>query len=283
MPKTGDRIQFNKEKTFTYIKPLGKGTYGETHLFHDTVTDMHFAIKKHAPKITTHSADEYRRFIEEVKILFRLSHPNIVRAYDYCLYPEERTGYLQMEYVKGITIDEFTCSTARDWNDIFIEAVYTFRYLEEQGVLHRDIRYGNIMIDETGTVKVIDFGYSKALRPGESETRDAFPVLPVENLPKEITKDDVYTQQSDIYFLGLLFKSLPLDDNISLPFSYHSIIETMTEIDPLNRYKSFSEVIAALSNPAAVTVYGKRTNGVQAVCGNIKRNDRLLQRRYSFL
>lgn len=253
MLDTGDKAVFSQTKTMTYVKPLGKGAWGEMHLFHDDTIHMDFAIKKYAPQYPNESAEEYRRFTEEIKVLFSLSHPNIVRAYDYYLYPLDRTGYLIMEYVSGTTINHFECGAQRDWNDIFLDTLNAFCYLEEHRVLHGDIRADNIMIDEGGKVKIIDFGFSRKFAPKEPKEKGVFLNWPSDKWPNEIRRGNRYTRQSELYFLGLLFKSLPIDDDLIYPFRYMAIVDKMCMVDPLQRYQTFHEVAAACSDLAAVS------------------------------
>ena len=95
---TGDVITFDAKKNFTFVKTLGTGGTGDTHLFKDETTDILFAFKKYVPKDANYVDELYSRFVDEIKILFNISHPNIVRIYNYYLYPQAKTGYLQMEY-----------------------------------------------------------------------------------------------------------------------------------------------------------------------------------------
>jgi serine/threonine-protein kinase len=157
----GEIIPFNSTKHFTYIEKLGEGGTGTTHLFNDGTTNMLFAIKKYEPKDEKYKQEDYIRFVDEIKILFRLSHPNIVRIYNYYLYPTHTIGYLQMEYIDGVSIDQFQTSAEKGWNDIFSEVISAFKYLEQNHILHRDIRPANILIDKDQNVKVIDFGFGK--------------------------------------------------------------------------------------------------------------------------
>lgn len=83
MLKAGDIVEFDRIKQFRYIESLGEGGTGDTHLFKDETTDMLFAFKKYAPKDLDFIDEYYSRFVEEIKILFRISHPNIVRVYNY--------------------------------------------------------------------------------------------------------------------------------------------------------------------------------------------------------
>ena len=84
----GDLIVFDSKKNFKYIKSLGAGGTGDTHLFLDETTGIPFAIKKYAPKDFRYVDEYYSRFVDEIIILFNITHPNIVRIYNYYLYPE---------------------------------------------------------------------------------------------------------------------------------------------------------------------------------------------------
>ena len=105
----GKILKFEAMKSFKYIKELGSGGTGSTHLFKDETTDMLFAIKKYepVPQNIDFKEELYNRFVDEIKILFKISHPNIVRIYDYYLYPNQKVGYLQMEYVNGTAINKY--------------------------------------------------------------------------------------------------------------------------------------------------------------------------------
>ena len=185
---TGEIIGFNVIKNFTYVKPLGVGGTGDTHLFKDETTDMLFAIKKYVPKDARLIDDCYSRFVDEIKILFNISHPNIVRIYNYYLYPESKTGYLQMEYIDGRSISEFEHSpwSNKDWNDIFSEVISAFEYLERNHILHRDIRAANIMIDNNNVVKVIDFGFGKQFDGTNREENSILLNWPATEMPDEV-------------------------------------------------------------------------------------------------
>ena len=105
--ENGKIIEFNNmKKVFEYVRKLGFGGTGDTHLLKDNTTNMEFAFKKYVPKDKERKSELYDRFVDEIKILFKISHPNIVRIYNYYLYPEIKLGYLQMEYIDGMSIDK---------------------------------------------------------------------------------------------------------------------------------------------------------------------------------
>jgi len=74
MLKPGEIVEFDRKKLFKYIRPLGEGGTGDTHLFEDETTDMLFAFKKYVPKNSDFIDEYYIRFVDEIKILFGISH-----------------------------------------------------------------------------------------------------------------------------------------------------------------------------------------------------------------
>lgn len=242
MINPGSVVEFNRVKQFTYLEPIGSGGAGDTHLFKDETTDILFAFKKFVPKQLEYEEEIYRRFVDEIKILFTISHPNIVRIYNYYLYPESLHGYIQMEYINGRTIAEFEPSENKKWEDIFIELVSAFEYLESNNILHRDIRETNILIDLKGNTKIIDFGFGKQLNEEVNEGESVILNWPVTELPFEILNNKKYNHQSEIFFLGSLFK------NVTTEFKFGPIVEKMCERNPAERYNSFQEITLEITN-----------------------------------
>lgn len=246
MLKKGTVIEFDRKKEFKYIRPLGKGGTGDTHLFIDETTDIMFAFKKYDPADRDRIAEYYIRFVEEIKILFKIAHPNIVRIYNYYLYPELKLGYLQMEYVEGSGIDSYVPDFwNKQWDEVFIDVISAFEYLEKNKILHRDIRPENILIDESGNIKIIDFGFGKNIESGKPDQNSIVLNWPVTEMPDEINKNGEYNHQTEVYFIGMLFKKL-LDEKLR-DFKFLNVLEKMMEINPKNRIKSFSEVSNMIS------------------------------------
>ena len=87
----------------------------------------------------------------------------MVRVFNYYLYPEHLTGYILMEHVNGVDIDDHLARNPEQTNDLFLQAVNGFAYLERAGILHRDIRPGNLMVREDGVLKIIDLGFGRRM------------------------------------------------------------------------------------------------------------------------
>ena len=85
------------------------------------------------------------------------------------LYPEIKTGYIIMEYIEGRDKDDyFQFDEGEHINSVFAQIINVFAYLEKNKILHRDVRAGNVLIDNSGTVKIIDFGFGKRFNADES-------------------------------------------------------------------------------------------------------------------
>lgn len=243
----GDIITFDAKKNFTYIRTLGRGGTGDTHLFKDETTDMMFAIKKYVPKDIRYIDDHYERFVDEIKILFNISHPNIVRIYNYYLYPQAKTGFLQMEYIDGTSIDQYELMPwcEKGWEDIFTDVIGAFEYLEKNHILHRDIRPANILIDKDENVKIIDFGFGKQLNGNRNDNNSIFLNWPATEMPNEVQLNKEYDERTEIYFIGTLFRNL-LKNKIK-DFRFQHILEKMIKINPDQRYVSFSDIMSDIT------------------------------------
>ncbi len=240
--KAGDLVEFNQSKYFKFVRELGGGGTGVANLFKDETTNTLFAIKKYQPSGNNikHKEDYYHRFVEEIKILFNLSHPNIVRVYNYYLYPNYLLGYLQMEFIEGVSIDEYARNNNIDLNGLFRSAINSFECLEKNSILHRDIRPSNILVDNNGELKIIDFGFGKVLDDG-NRPNSIILNWPATEFPQEVINDHDYTLQTEIYFLGCLFKKL-ITENSIVDFKFMNIIEKMCETRVEKRYQSFEDI-----------------------------------------
>lgn len=243
--KSGDLIEFNQSKHFKFLRLLGQGGTGDTVLFKDETTNMFFAIKKYSPKNKEYKDEFYERFVDEIKILFQIAHPNIVRIYNYYLYPEYKAGYLQMEYIEGVSVDKYEPSWGdSEWEKIFIDVISAFNYLEKKRILHRDIRPANIMINDNDDVKIIDFGFGKELKEDEEENSILLN-WPATEFPQEVAMEGNYNHQSEIFFIGKLFQKIFREKQLNFKFDY--IIDKMIKINPDYRYKTFEEVSQGIS------------------------------------
>lgn len=254
--QNGDVIPFLKQKDYIMINNnLGGGSFGKTVLLQDPFIDELFVAKKYEPEFDELKEQFYKNFLDEIKILYKLNHKNIVRIYNYYAYEKIHTGYILMEYIDGKNIGEFISNYFAPFedvtlDDIFVQLIDAFCYIEAHGIIHRDIREGNILIENDGTVKVIDFGIGKIF--GKYDSSEDSLVSKVnriasDTLPQEYY-DGVYTSLTDMFYLAELFNRLLKNAGYcdEADFSYQDIVNKMMEKQPENRFESFAAIQKAI-------------------------------------
>lgn len=232
-------VKFIRRKDFELIEELGRGACGRTVLLDDPIIGERFVCKKYAPMYEELTDELYGNFVEEIKLLHLLNHPNIVRVFNYYLYPEEKTGYILMEYIIGSDIEDHLKCHPENINTIFSQVVEAFFHLEVNDILHRDIRPMNILVSNEGNVKVIDFGFGKKIT--ETNNFDKSISLNWWCEPPTEFKDNIYNHATEVYFVGKLFENIILENQIE-QFSYKKIVSRMVARDPNNRVSLFSDV-----------------------------------------
>ncbi|MBE3128831.1 MAG: protein kinase, partial [Actinobacteria bacterium] len=130
-------IEFIRKKDYEFLKELGQGACGKTVLLNDDIINQKLVCKKYCPFNERHRVDLFKRFIDEIKILYLLYHRNIVRVYNCYIYPNAYAGYILMEYIEGYDIEDYLKKYPENLNDIFSQAISGFKYLEGNNILHR--------------------------------------------------------------------------------------------------------------------------------------------------
>lgn len=251
MKNNGETIPFLKQKDYIMINNnLGGGSFGKTVLLQDPFIDELFVAKKYEPAHDEIKERFYKNFLDEIKILYKLNHKNIVRIYNYYAYENIFTGYILMEYIDGTDIENYIYNCAI-WNegsidDVFIQLIDGFKYIEENSVIHRDIRENNILVDKNGTVKIIDFGIGKIFEQPDGQNDSLKSEINRKNsdtLPDEYYQG-VYTSKTDMFYIGELLNRLIVNagGSDSLSFSYQYILNKMMKKNPNNRFSSFAEI-----------------------------------------
>ena len=247
-------IEFIKKKDYVMVNDnLGNGAFGRTVLLKDSSIDELFVCKKYEPIAGADKSKFYDMFKKEIKIMYKLNHPNIVRIYNYYLYDEMNTGYILMEYIDGTTIDKFLSDPLffleDDINDLFLQLIKAFASLEQNNIVHRDIRSSNIMVDKNGIVKLIDFGLGKDFSIkgfSKDSLNDVINRLGMEKIPNEM-KEGKYDTKTDMFCIAELFDRLLRQNKIE-GFKYQSVLNKMLNLDSSKRFKSFDEILLQLNN-----------------------------------
>jgi eukaryotic-like serine/threonine-protein kinase len=158
---------------FKVIRLLGKGGMGEILLAEDVQLSRRVAIKSVGAG-SPDECDSQARFLREAQAASRLDHPNICTIYE--IAEEGGREFIIMQYVDGVTLDQLLKMKALSLRQAIAIASQVAEGLaaaQNQNIVHRDIKPGNIMIDASGQVKVLDFGLAKICAESGVDDADA--------------------------------------------------------------------------------------------------------------
>jgi tetratricopeptide (TPR) repeat protein len=197
---------------YRLARPLGAGGMAEVWLAHraDGAFRREVALKMPARK--EESVGLARRFAVERDILAGLEHPHIARFYD-AGTAEDGTPYLALEYVAGRNLlrwaDDHRC-TIRARIELFLQVLEAVQYAHDKGVLHRDLKPGNVLVTDAGRVHLLDFGVARWMeRPAESALTLLYgPALTPAYASPEQLDGSATAAASDVYSLGVVLHEL---------------------------------------------------------------------------
>lgn len=259
------------DKRYKIFELVGVGGMACVLRAQDLVMNRIVAIKILNDEYNGNEQAEHR-FIDESKAVAMLSHKNIVSIYDVAIYPDIK--YIVMEYLDGITLREYLDNKgALPWNEACIYILQVLRALEHahsKGVVHRDIKPQNIILQKDGEIKVMDFGIAKiptsAGSTGDKAVGTVYYIAPEQASGRET---DTY---SDLYSVGILlyeavtgtlpFKASspmavaamqvndeppnPRDLVLSIPVGVSQIILKAMMKDPAERFRSAHSMAKAI-------------------------------------
>ncbi|MCJ0594958.1 Stk1 family PASTA domain-containing Ser/Thr kinase [Enterococcus cecorum] len=252
---------------------IGSGGMANVFLARDLILDREVAIKVlRYDFLNDQSA--IRRFQREMLASTELVHPNIVTVYD--AGQEGETQFLVMEYVKGMDLKRYIQTQYPipydRIVDIMQQILSAVALAHQHRIIHRDLKPQNILIDESGTVKITDFGIAVALSE-TSITQTNSMLGSVHYLSPEQARGSMATNQSDIYAIGIILYEMltgkvPFDGESAVtialkhfqeeipsvrlydrhvPQSLENVVLKATAKDPIGRYQSAEEMSADLA------------------------------------
>ncbi|AGC47694.1 serine/threonine protein kinase [Myxococcus stipitatus DSM 14675] len=258
---------------FRLVRLLGRGGMGAVYLAHDTSLDRHVALKLSiALQPDTHTLES---FAVEARAIARIKHPNVVTVF--------RAGevqgrpYLVYEYVDGKSLAELRLPLP--WRYVLDIAVGLARGLcaaHQRGVLHRDLKPGNAILDTDGTVKLLDFGLAAFV---EAELRMPRAAPGVAGTPRylapELWSGAEATPQSDLYALGLLLYELCTG---GLPRTPGPLSRMPGALEPLGRCGALVERVPGMDPEFAQAIERclaedpqQRFTRAEVLCGVLER------------
>lgn len=229
-------------KGYTVLGKIAKGGMGEVFKAVHNGLDREVILKKLAAKAPS---SFYERFKREATIMMDISHPNIVHMYDY--FKETGSAYIAMEYIPGYNLSEIVKKIGK--LPVFLAAYIALEiakgldYAHQKGVIHRDIKPGNVLISIDGDVKLTDFGIAfKTDDHGPDSMTKTGTVLgtPAYMSPEQIQSSKDVDARSDLYSLGILFYEMLTSKR---PYSNEFSVENLRKIskgkhDSIRKYNS---------------------------------------------
>lgn len=258
---------------YEIIELLGSGGMGKVYRVEDTKVEEEIALKIIHPDIAIKKRN-LDRFHQELKLARKIKHKNVCQMFD--LGEDADRVFITMEYVSGENLKTFVRRSKR--LDIGTAISISKQICEglaeahKQGVIHRDLKSSNIMIDRNGNVRIMDFGIARSLE-SKKITREGFTVGTPEYMsPEQVSGKDL-NKVSDIYSFGIiLFEMLtgrvpfegdtsldialkhkiepppdPREINFQIPEELGQVIFKCLEKDRNNRYQNIEDVCAELS------------------------------------
>jgi len=270
--------EFTRGTTFAgryeIIEELGKGGMGKVYRVEDKKIKEEVALKLIKPEIAS-DKKTIGRFSNELKIARKIRHKNVCGMYD--LDEKNGTYYITMEYVPGEDLKRLTRKVGQfsAGKTIFIAKQVCEGLAEAHrlGVVHRDLKPQNIMVDEDGNARIMDFGIARSVK-GKGITAAGVMIGTPEYMSPEQAEIKEVDQRSDIYSLGVILYEMvtgrvpfegetplgiamkhksemppdPREINAQIPEDLSSVILRCMEKDREKRYQSAGEVRSELSS-----------------------------------
>ncbi len=224
---------------FKVIKKVGSGGMAEVYLAEDTSLQrkvvLKFLLEQYASE-----PEVKARFTQEAQAAAKLNHPNIITIHEVAEY--QGRPYIAMEYLQGGTLKQLMASrelTFKEIIDISAQVGDGLNRAHESGIVHRDIKPQNLLLDKDGRVKIADFGLAK-VKGGSKITTGGSTFGTMAYMSPEQTRGEDVDRRSDIFSFGVVFYEMVTRQQ---PFRGDNAAAIINSIlnespEPLARYKA---------------------------------------------
>ncbi len=266
---------------YRIVEQIGEGGMAAVYKAYDPGTDRHVAIKI-LPEHYSQAPIFRERFRREAKAIAKLEHPHILPIHAYG--EEEDTIYLVMRYMAAGTLKDRIQSGALSLSDVgslLSQLADALDYAHEHNILHRDVKPGNVLLDERGNAYLTDFGIAKMVEGAVDVTGDSLLGTPQYMSPEQCQGSKDLTPATDQYALGIILYEMlagrtpfqaetpmamilqhlqeappPIQDlRADLPSDTAQVITKALLKDPAGRYSSCGEMAEAFAQAVSgVTV-----------------------------
>jgi len=279
---------------YKILEKLGEGGMGVVYKAEDTKLDRMVALKFLPPHLTKSDTDK-ARFLLEAKAAAALNHNNVCTIYE--IHTEGDYPFIAMEYVEGKTLREVVGSfdkasmPLKDILDTSIQMAEALKAAHKKGIVHRDIKSENIMVTETGQIKVMDFGLAR-VRGSAKLTKTGSTLGTVAYMSPEQFEGKIFDYRIDIWSYGVILYEMltgqlpfkgeyesammysiineetePVTDvRTEMPPEIHAVVDQCLKKSPDKRYQNMDNVLADL-----VKIKKKIGDGVITTKGSNKK------------
>jgi hypothetical protein len=230
---------------YKILGEIGRGGMGIVHKAEDLKLKRFVALKL-LPAELAGDKEAKERFVREAQAAAALSHPNICTIYE--VEEADEKTFIAMEYIEGHSIREKIVKAPLNTEEaleIGIQAAQGLAEAHKKGITHRDIKSANIMIDENGQIKIMDFGLAK-VAGGALITKEARPMGTVAYMSPEQARGESVDHRTDIWALGVVLYEMFCS---RLPFpgeNEASVLYNIEHKDPLPIRKFKNDIPAEL-------------------------------------
>nr|MDQ3323578.1 protein kinase [Acidobacteriota bacterium] len=197
---------------YKILEKIGAGGQGTVYKALDTKLDRTAVIKVLPPELTAKTAN-FRRFEREAQLCSQLDHPNVCTIFDF--HQADGVYYIAMQYIKGKNVRQLVDGRPLDLRSalgIAVQVCDALAYTHSRGIIHRDIKAGNIIVTETGQAKILDFGLAKLMQDepttGDGDRSDiteiGVPYGTATYAAPEQAKGEKTDHRADIFSTGVL-------------------------------------------------------------------------------
>ncbi|MGZ7079768.1 MAG: protein kinase domain-containing protein, partial [Thermoanaerobaculia bacterium] len=208
---------------------IGRGGMGVVYRASDTQLDEIVAIKTLPGDVMQRSPEDLERFKREIRLARKITHRNVLRTYDYG--QAESVYFISMEFVRGYTLSELLAEAEnkqlapRLAMGIARQISRGLDAAHEQGIIHRDIKPQNVLIDHRGEIKLMDFGIARMAEAPEAMTQAGLIVGTPHYMSPEQVQGKQLDSRSDVYSVGVLMYEMLVGRR---PFESSSLTGVLT-------------------------------------------------------